>query len=186
MLTNDEIETARPRLLQWAQRRLGPDDAEDAAQETLIRAMQSYQRRPDVPMMAYLHRVLRNVVVDMLRAREREAVGMERLADHVAEQDDVPALDVAVLSKMPDHLHDAVVARLDGHTYEEIGAARGISIRAARYRVHAGVEMAQRLVIVLGYRSAEEMFEDVSAAVVYRPPVRTGSALARERQGRMK
>ncbi len=67
----------RPRLFAMSLRQLGNrDDAEDAVAETMLRAVRAANtfRWKSAGFDAWIFRICRNVLIDMLRARNRRAV----------------------------------------------------------------------------------------------------------------
>jgi RNA polymerase sigma-70 factor (TIGR02960 family) len=86
------------------------DEAEDAVQETYLRAWRSWESFTREHVRAWLYRIATNVCVDMIRARGRHLSRMrsyaeigwltpypDRLLDHVAAREDEP--EVAAVAK---------------------------------------------------------------------------------------
>jgi RNA polymerase sigma-70 factor (TIGR02960 family) len=74
------------------------DDAEDAVQETFMRAWRSWESfEGDSALRAWLYRIATNVCVDMIRSRARRATGMRSFAE------------VPWLQPYPDRLLDEIV-----------------------------------------------------------------------------
>jgi RNA polymerase sigma-70 factor (ECF subfamily) len=74
----------RQRLLDFARRLLGSrEDAEDAVQETYVRALSG--SRPELGQPAWMHTVLRNVAIDGLRRRKLERAQSEATAEPAIE-----------------------------------------------------------------------------------------------------
>ena len=133
----------RNEVLRLLRRRLGVDAADDAFQETFLRALRAYGRlEHGEHLRAWVLTIAQNVALDMLRRRRPEA----ELVDLTAE-DERPALEQI------EHLVDglspkeraAVVLRygydLD---YGQIAAALGSSPDAARQAASTGVRRIRR------------------------------------------
>lgn len=130
----------REEILRFLERRLGRPEAEDAFQETFLRALRGYPAlRHGEELRAWLYAIAGRVVVDAHR-RARPA---EPLCDR-----EPPGTETAALLDGVDELTEglppreraAVVLRygLD-LTYREIGALVGSSEDAARQAASAGV-----------------------------------------------
>ena len=78
-LTVDSLDAYRPALLGYCYRMLGSAaDADDAAQETMVRAwrgLDSFEGR--APLQAWLYRIATNVCLNLLRGRGRRALPMD-------------------------------------------------------------------------------------------------------------
>src|SRR5206468_2708647 len=75
----DQLEQHRAELRTYAYRMLGsPFEADDAVQETLIRAWRGYERfEGRAALRSWLYRIATNVSLDMLNGRERRARPMD-------------------------------------------------------------------------------------------------------------
>lgn len=136
-------EEHRVEVLQLLRRRLGAERAEDAFQETFLRALRAYGRLDHGEhMRAWVLTIARNVAVDSLRRRRPTEELVEMGAD-----DDVPAY--AELAELTDGLgpkeRAAVVLRYGYDlTYEQIAAALESSPDAARQAASTGVRRIRR------------------------------------------
>ena len=131
-------ETHRIEVFRFLRRRLGTDAAEDAFQETFLRALRSYHRlEHGEHLRAWALTIASRIVVDHARKRLPEG----ELPELVTE-DGRPAFEelAPLTDGLPPKERAAVVLRygydLD---YDEIGAALGSNETAARQAASAGV-----------------------------------------------
>ncbi|HZR93589.1 MAG TPA: sigma-70 family RNA polymerase sigma factor [Gaiellaceae bacterium] len=133
----------RSAVLSVLRRRLGSQRAEDAYQETFLRALRAYDRLRDG----------RNLRAWVLTIAERVAIDEQRRARGQAELPEQEAWDARpafaqlehLVSQLPPTERAAVVLRygydLD---YERIGAALGSGAEAARQAASSGVRRLRR------------------------------------------
>jgi RNA polymerase sigma factor (sigma-70 family) len=136
-------ETHRDEVYRFLGRRLGRQSAEDAFQETFLRALKAYPRLDHGEhLRAWVFTIASRIVVDNARRRKPEGELPE-----LAAEDGLPAFeDLAPLTDdLPPKERAAVVLRygydLD---YAEIGAALGSSESAARQAASAGVRRLRK------------------------------------------
>jgi RNA polymerase sigma factor (sigma-70 family) len=133
----------RTDVLRLLHRRLGADRADDAFQETFLRALRAYGRlRHGENLRAWVLTIAQNVALDILR-RTRPT---EELAELPA--DDVPPA-YAELAELTDGLgakeRAAVVLRYGYDlSYEQIASALDSSPAAARQAASTGVRRIRR------------------------------------------
>ncbi len=124
------------------------DDANDLAQEALLRVRKGLESYQPGSMEAWLSRIVTNVFLDEVRRRRRRPVeampedpdrilppsvaadvATDRLSDEVQ----------AALRALPEDFRAAVVlADVVGLSYEEIGEALDVPIGTVRSRIHRG------------------------------------------------
>jgi len=148
-------------LYAHAMMRLGePRAAEDAVQETFLRAYRAMPRfEGEFHLRAWLHRILTNVCFDEGDRRRREVRAFDRAAA-LAELDGPPAdevLDVdrayaqrevaTALASLPVAYREALELRyVEQLSFREVADATGVSEENARARVHRGRAALRRLI----------------------------------------
>src|SRR3990170_6323349 len=98
----DRLERHRVELTAFCYRMLGSVEAEDAVQETFIRAWRGFDRfEGRAALRSWLYRIATNVCLDMLESRKRRAQPMDLgpAAEPVAEN----LKELAWIEPMPDH-----------------------------------------------------------------------------------
>ena len=136
-------ETHRTEVLRVLRRRLGAERAEDAFQETFLRALQAYPRlEHGEHLRAWVLTIARNVAIDTLR-RTRPTAELEEGVS----SDGRPAYEE--LSHLTDDLpakeRAAVVLRYGYDlSYDQIAGALGSSEDAARQAASTGVRRLRR------------------------------------------
>ena len=150
-----------PSLYAHAVMRLGePRAAEDAVQETFLRAYRAMPRfEGEFHLRAWLHRILTNVCFDEGDRRRREVRTFDRMAsladpvvppaDEVLDFDrDAAQREVATaLASLPDAYRQALELRyVDQLSFREVTDATGVSEENAHARVHRGRAALRRLI----------------------------------------
>lgn len=137
----------RARLVALAHRRLGDrEHAEDAVQETFVRAWracESFRGDEGPPLAAWLSVILRNVLVDMVRARaSRPQPAWD--ADPVDAADTTSPIDSAVLrmdllealaSVSEDHRGIVLRTVVHDRSYADVAAELGVPVGTVKSRV---------------------------------------------------
>ena len=136
-------EQHRLEVLRLLRRRLGADRAEDAFQETFLRALKAYRRlEHGEHLRAWVLTIAQNVALDTLRRAKPSSELVE-----TATEDARPAYeDLGDLTNgLPPKERAAVVLRYGYDlTYEQIAAALGSSPDAARQAASTGVRRLRR------------------------------------------
>jgi RNA polymerase sigma factor (sigma-70 family) len=131
-------EEHRSEVLRLLRRRLGAERADDAFQETFLRALQAYRRlEHGEHLRAWILTIAKNVAVDTLRRAKPQSELVETAGD-----DDRPAYEelAPLTDGLPPKERAAVVLRYGYDlSYEQIAAALGSSEDAARQAASTGV-----------------------------------------------
>jgi RNA polymerase sigma factor (sigma-70 family) len=143
-------EAHRDEVLAFLRRRLGPERAEDAFQETFLRALRAYDRlEHGLHLRAWVLTIASRIAIDAGRRRTPQPVDPRDTLSQGAEWDGDarPAFEelAELAADLPPREKAAVVLRygydLD---YDAIGAALGSSGDAARQAASAGVRRLRR------------------------------------------
>jgi RNA polymerase sigma-70 factor (ECF subfamily) len=156
----EELEQHRRELIAYCYRMLGsPFEAEDAVQETLLRAWRGRERfEGRSAVRSWLYRIATNVCLDAVDGRKRRAVPMDfgRAGAPVVENLNVPA-EVTWLEPLPDDPADAAESR----------ETLKLAFVAALQRLPAKQRAALILCEVLHWKAAEaaELLETSVASI---------------------
>jgi RNA polymerase sigma factor (sigma-70 family) len=138
-------EEHRADVLRLLRRTLGRERADDAFQETFLRALQAYRRlEHGEHLRAWVLTIARNVAVDALRRTKPQGELVDVPAD-----DDPPAYEelASLTDGLPPKERAAVVLRYGYDlSYEQIASALGSSEDAARQAASTGVRRIRRRV----------------------------------------
>jgi RNA polymerase sigma-70 factor (ECF subfamily) len=155
------VRTFQDRLYGFALRLTSsPQDAEESAQDTFVRAYRALQRYPADRVQAlrlkpWLYQIALNVVRNRVRGAHLVAVGLdEPVANALTsstrdEQPEPVALEaeahshlVAALRKLPERYATALVLRhLQGLSYAEVAEALGQPVGTTKSDVHRGLRL---------------------------------------------
>lgn len=136
-------EEHRAEVLRLLRSRLGRERADDAFQETFLRALQAYRRlEHGEHLRAWVLTIARNVAVDALR----RARPVDELVETAAEDDRPVYAELAPLTDgLPPKERAAVVLRYGYDlSYDQIAAALHSSEDAARQAASTGVRRLRR------------------------------------------
>ena len=141
------VDQHRDQLARFLAATVGPDDAEDCLQETLIAALRAYPRlRAGSNVRAWLFTIARNKALDEHRARARRPVPALAVAEALSEADADAATDHedpelwALVRELPPKQRAAVVLRyVNDFSHREVAAVLDCSEEAARRSLHEGL-----------------------------------------------
>ena len=126
--------------------------ARDAVQEALIRAWRDLPGLRDPERFdAWLHRLLAHAAIDEARRRRRRVIEVAVTATEVPASGDIAvlladrdALDRALAALAPEHRALVVLHHYLGMPIPEAAAAMGITLGAAKARLHRSLESLRR------------------------------------------
>ena len=183
------ITDTRPAMLSAARLRIGNNDAEDVVQETILGA---YEAGVDVTkpyLLELLDKVCKRVQARRRRSRDVSIEGMEDTpAPQAATGLKEEALaQLAAASHLTDLQRTCLLARIEGYSTAEIAAQLCITSRMVLYHCEAAGPKLQKMnVHDLGFSSSQALYDYCAHQHIYRPPLKTGSALSNERQARLR
>ncbi len=179
-VSSEELEGHRPALRAYCYRMLGsPFDAEDAVQETMIRALRSLDRFEGRSAVgSWLHRIATNVCLDMIKSSRRRATPMDLGAACEPVESN---LNIPAAGRWIEPMPEAMIAT--GRDPAEIAAIRD-SVRLALVAALQHLPARQRAALILHEVlrwEASEIAEllDTSVAAVNSSLQRARATLAR-------
>jgi RNA polymerase sigma factor (sigma-70 family) len=143
----------RDQLARFLAATVGPDDAEDCLQETLIAALRAYPRlREGSNVRAWLFTIARNKALDEHRARARRPVPVLTVPETADESggsgDDgggrAPELWDAVRELPPKQRAAVVLRYVNDFSHREVAVVLDCSEEAARRSLHEGLAKLRR------------------------------------------
>ena len=135
------------------------DDAEDLAQEAIVRAYEAFDRFDGTNFKAWMLRIVTNLYINRYRQRARNpqpsSLDEEGAIEPVAPKDESPAEALfeglvgaeveEALGKVPDDFRLAVVlSDIEGMSYQEIADATNVPIGTVRSRLARGRAILRR------------------------------------------
>jgi RNA polymerase sigma factor (sigma-70 family) len=136
-------EEHRADVMRLLRRQLGRDRADDAFQETFLRALRAYGRlHHDEHLRAWVLTIARNVAIDTVRRTRPTSELVEKGAE-----DGLPAYEelAPLTDGLPQKERAAVVLRYGYDlSYDQIAAALGSSADAARQAASTGVRRIRK------------------------------------------
>ena len=135
------------RVYRVALRLLGSDaDAQDAAQETFMRAWRGLGRfRGESAVSTWLYRIVTNRCLNVIAARrpaesldlELPSVGSDP-AEITEQRERFMAVARRVASLVPEQRAAVVLRDFEGLSYEDVAEVLGVSVAAVKGRIHRG------------------------------------------------
>jgi RNA polymerase sigma factor (sigma-70 family) len=137
------VDEHRTPVMGFLRAMVGPDDADDAFQETFISAMRAYDRMDGTNPRAWVLTIARRKAIDQHRARKRRPEPREELPEQPV-YDDVDPGDPELwraVAGLPPKQRGAVALRYAADLdYAGIAKALDCSEEAARRSVHEGLK----------------------------------------------
>jgi RNA polymerase sigma factor (sigma-70 family) len=140
------LDTHRDSVYRYLVYTIGPNEADDAFQETFIAALRAYPTlESDENLKGWILRIAHNKAIDLVRVRNRQPVPVEEMPELPAPPDPAPGgMDPDLWARvraLPPKQRGAVILRFVGDlSHAEIGQALDSSEEAARRNLHAGLE----------------------------------------------
>jgi RNA polymerase sigma factor (sigma-70 family) len=122
---------------------IGPNDADDAYQETWIAALRAYPRLHDASnLRGWVLTIAHRKAIDLIRTRKRQAVPVEDVPERPVAPNELPEEGLwERVRQLPDKQRTAIGLRFVADAaYAEISAAMGTSEEAARRNVFEGLK----------------------------------------------
>ena len=166
---SEAINRDKTRLRNFIRRRVAdPSDAEDILQEVFYELVETYRlMKPIEQVGAWLFRVARNRITDLLRKRKPEASTNDPVAEEEGEfltlEDLLPSRDAGpeaayartvllaeledALEDLPDEQREVFLAHeIEGRSFKDLAAETGLSVNTLLSRKHyAVIHLRERL-----------------------------------------
>ena len=155
----------RPKITRYLTRLVGRRDAEDVTQEVFMKVDQALKTfRGESQLSTWIYRIATNAALDKLRSPSFRQTGQKSLSEESASEDLVEIVDKdawtgekkpsvetslirkemnecirGIVEKLPRNYRTAVVlSELEGFRDDEIAEILGVSVQAAKIRLHRG------------------------------------------------
>jgi RNA polymerase sigma-70 factor (ECF subfamily) len=149
----EELEKYRVELTCFCNRMLGSPDAEDAVQETFIRALRGFDKfEGRGSLRSWLYRIARNVCLDILEERKRRALPIDLGPANEPTADHVSTLPRAFWTEPPD---SRTVPEADPAAVADTREAARLAITAAVRHLRPRQRAVLILCEVLRWRASE-------------------------------
>ena len=128
-------------VYRFCARRIGPDSAADAAQETFLTAQRVLCKyRGEAPLKTWLLGIAHNECRRLARKRKLDPAPLELKQDPSISPEsswvDRQALTQAMSKLTPEHREAVILIELDGLSYDEASAVLGIPAGTVKSRLH--------------------------------------------------
>jgi RNA polymerase sigma-70 factor (ECF subfamily) len=138
---NDIARTYYDCVFRFCARRIGPDAAADAAQETFVTAQRVLRKyRGDAPLKTWLLGIANNECRRLSRKRKLDPASLELKQDPSMNPEstwvDRQALTQAMQKLSPEHREAVILIELDGLSYDEASAVLGVPAGTVKSRLH--------------------------------------------------
>jgi RNA polymerase sigma factor (sigma-70 family) len=143
------VDQHRDSLARFLAATVGPVEADDCLQETLIAALRAYPRlRAGSNVRAWLFTIARNKALDEHRARARRPVPVLALPEGSSHPDAAPSEDPELwdqVRELPAKQRAAVVLRyVNDFSHREVATVLDCSEEAARRSLHEGLSKLRK------------------------------------------
>ena len=142
-------------VFRFCARRVGPDAAADAAQETFLTAQRVLHKfRGEAPLKTWLLGIANNECRRSVRKRRIEPPPMEFREDPSVNPEsswvDSNALRTAMAKLSQEHREAVILIELDGLSYEEAGVVLGVPAGTVKSRLHYAFVILRRALFPAG------------------------------------
>ena len=136
-------------VFRFCARRIGPEMAADAAQETFLTAQRVIGKyRGEAPLKTWLLGIALNECRRLLRKRRLSPPPLELREEPSASPEsawvDRQALTTAMAKLSPEHRDAVILIELDGLSYEEAGSVLGVPAGTVKSRLHYAFVILRR------------------------------------------